>query len=218
MGGDHRYPYSTYTAPLCGGRVIFCGIAPNFTLQQIHERSFLPTFDCEMNLKRILLTTVMIWTSIFAQGQNKWGFETTVNALLSNKVDTIGSVDLADLQEASHPLMLDARELEEFEVSHIAGAKFVGYDHFDLESLDEMDKDAQIVVYCSVGKRSEEVAAQLMAAGFSQVKNLWGGIFDWTNRGYPVVDMNGNRTDAVHPYNAIWGVWINKCEKSYEPR
>lgn len=161
---------------------------------------------------------VMILAAFLARSQNKWGFETAVNALLSYKVDTVGSDGLADLDEASTPVFLDAREQTEFEVSHIPGAKYVGYKSFAIETLDAFDRNTEIVVYCSVGKRSEEVALQLKDAGFTRVKNLWGGIFDWTNRGYPVVDMNGHPIDAVHPYNAVWGVWINKCEKTYEPR
>lgn len=152
------------------------------------------------------------------KGQNKTGFETMVNALLSGKVDTLGSASLSGKAQSRGVVILDTREPEEFEVSHLPGAVHVGYKTFDESAVADLPKDAEIVVYCSVGKRSEEIGERLKKTGFTDVQNLWGGIFDWTNRGYPVVDASGTEVCLVHPYSLMWGLWINKCEKSYEPR
>ena len=49
-------------------------------------------------------------------------------------------------------ILLDTRELEEYEVSHIQSAIYVGYQDFSLETVDTLQRDAEIVVYCSVGQ------------------------------------------------------------------
>jgi hypothetical protein len=72
------------------------------------------------------------------------------------------------------------------------------------------------VVYCTVGVRSEKVGEKLKAAGYQNVRNLYGSIFEWVNQGNPVVDNQGKPTQQVHAYSRVWGVWLNKGEKIYE--
>ena len=113
-------------------------------------------------------------------------------------------------QAADKAVFLDAREPAEYDVSHIAGAVPVGYDHFDLSEVKDIPKDQEIIVYCSVGYRSEKVSEQLLAAGYQKVTNLYGGIFEWKNQGHPVVNPAGEPTDEVHAYNRTWGMWLKK--------
>ncbi|MBK8965792.1 MAG: rhodanese-like domain-containing protein [Saprospiraceae bacterium] len=120
----------------------------------------------------------------------------------------------ASARDSSTVVFLDAREPSEFAVSHIRGAVSVGYDHFDLKKLSALDKKSRIVVYCSVGYRSEKVAEKLIAAGYKNVSNLYGGIFEWVNQGFPVFDQAG-KTNRVHAYDRTWGVWLDKGEKVY---
>lgn len=103
---------------------------------------------------------------------------------------------------AERPVLLDAREVEEFEVSHLPGAIRIDPDTPDLARVPPTD--AEIVVYCSVGYRSAAVAQRLMEAGRRRVFNLEGGIFAWANSGRPVV-ARGRRVSRVHPYDEIWG-------------
>lgn len=112
-------------------------------------------------------------------------------------------------------LLLDAREPDEFSVSHLPGARFVGYDNFDISTVDDVSKETPIVVYCSVGYRSEKVGEKLQDAGFTNVMNLYGGIFHWVNEGNRVVNDTGE-TEKVHAYNQRWGKWLNRGEKVYE--
>lgn len=112
-------------------------------------------------------------------------------------------------------VLLDSREPGEFAVSHIKGARCVGYDDFDMSALKDIPKDTEIVVYCSVGYRSEKIGEKLLEEGFTNVSNLYGGIFNWVNAGNPVVDGNG-ATPKVHAYNKKWGQWLEKGEKVYE--
>lgn len=160
----------------------------------------------------------MILGALFAKGQNRMGFETMVNSLLKQSVDTIDSAALYELMTDHTVVLLDAREASEYMVSHLRGAKNVGYNDFELKSVSAIPKNADVVVYCSVGKRSEDIALKLKEAGYTNVRNHWGGIFDWTNRGLPVENSQGEPVKLVHPYNTLWGVWINNYEKAYEPR
>lgn len=114
---------------------------------------------------------------------------------------------------------LDAREREEFEVSHLKDAHFIGYTNFDTSEFSETfpDKHATYVVYCSVGVRSEKIGKKLIDMGYTDVKNLSGGIFKWVNEGYDIVDMNGQKTQKVHAYNRFWGLLLNKGSKVYGP-
>lgn len=154
----------------------------------------------------------------FSRGQNKLGFDTMVNSLISSKIDTIGSKDLAARQKYEHFVILDARQKEEYDVSHIRGAKYVGYEDFELSRVSGITKTKTIVVYCSIGKRSGDVGEKLKSAGYDDVLNLYGGIFDWTNHGMEVVNDENESVRCVHPYNKVWGIWINNYDKCYEPR
>lgn len=140
-------------------------------------------------------------------------YDVMLKTLLSHNVSEVSVVKAKEMKNA---LFLDARELNEFQVSHINKARHVGYDKFDLTSLKDVDKNQQIVVYCSVGYRSEKIAEKLVQAGYTNVQNLYGGFFEWVNESLPVVNNQGKQTDRVHAYSKSWGIWLNKGTKVYE--
>lgn len=145
-------------------------------------------------------------------------FSATLGTLLEHSVAELSAEGLVFWQgSAAHqaPVLLDARALEEYRVSHLAGARWVGYEDFDLQRVSDLDTGRQIVVYCSVGYRSEKVAERLRDAGFQNIYNLYGGIFEWSNRRQPVVDMQGRSTDRVHAYNKTWGVFLRRGTKVF---
>lgn len=116
-------------------------------------------------------------------------------------------------------ILLDAREEEEFNVSHLKDAICVGYNKFDLEkTLQKLpaDKNTKIVVYCSLGIRSETVAHRLIEAGYTNVYNLYGGIFEWKNNNFTVVDTLNMPTEKVHAFNKEWSKWLKKGKKIYD--
>ena len=154
-------------------------------------------------------------TALFAQSASveSKAYGVMLNTLLSHSVPEISVSELAKQQ--GQYLLLDAREAEEYSVSGIAGARPVGYDHFDMEVLSDVPKDQPIIVYCSVGYRSEKVSEQLLAAGYQTVYNLYGGIFEWKNQGQEVVTPSGEATQRVHAYSRSWGIWLKKGKKVY---
>lgn len=116
-------------------------------------------------------------------------------------------------------LRLDTREREEFEISHLKDAHFIGYKEFNAKEFEIYfpDKEATYVVYCSVGVRSEKIGKKLLAMGYTDVKNLAGGMFKWVNEGYDIVDSAGLATQKVHAYNRFWGLLLNRGVKVYGP-
>lgn len=135
-----------------------------------------------------------------------------LNALLDGQVKEVS------VQEATtkypNATYLDAREKAEYKVSHIKNAKYIGYNSLDLSAVAGLDKQQTLIVYCSVGYRSEKITQKLTKAGFTDVRNLYGGIFEWKNQGHPVY-QNTLETDRVHAYDRSWGIWLNKGIKVY---
>ncbi len=152
-----------------------------------------------------------------ACGQQYGSFKEMTDDLYKNTVPLIYAVQLSDsLQSGKNIILLDAREQEEYNVSHLPGALHIGYDNINQQLLQRLPKNKIIVVYCSVGVRSERIGEKLLDAGFTKVYNLYGGIFDWINNGYVVYDKQNQPTEKVHPYNEKWGVWLQKGIKAYE--
>lgn len=143
---------------------------------------------------------------------NSTAFDLTLKGLLKKSVPIISVEDLQ--HQYNQYTILDAREPDEYCVSTLPGAITVGYNNFELVSVQHLDKNKPIVVYCSIGVRSEKIGEQLKAAGFTEVYNLYGGIFEWVNQENPVF-MNDLQTSRVHAYSRIWGIWLQKGEKVY---
>ncbi|MCE9583331.1 MAG: rhodanese-like domain-containing protein [Planctomycetes bacterium] len=110
---------------------------------------------------------------------------------------------IADSKRAQ-PVLLDAREPGEWKVSRLAGARNTPPGTKPDAALAGVPKDAPVVVYCSVGYRSSDFAERAKKAGWTNVANLEGSIFQWANEGRPLVDDKGPAT-KVHPYDEKWG-------------
>ena len=135
-----------------------------------------------------------------------------IDKLLSHSVEEI-FVD--EVNQLSDVIWLDARESKEYEVSKIENSIWVGYDDFALSRVSEIEKDKEIIVYCSIGYRSEKIAEKLKKAGYENVKNLYGGIFSWVNQELPIYDSLNDQTNRIHGYSRVWGVWLQKGKKVY---
>lgn len=112
------------------------------------------------------------------------------------------------------PVIFDVREPAEYAMSHLPTAERLNPEmdtKNDLPaSLTTLDKDAPIVLYCSVGYRSSKLAHQLQREGFTNVQNLEGSIFQWANEGKPIV-LDGEPATVVHPYDAVWGKLLDEA-------
>ncbi|MEO0405446.1 MAG: rhodanese-like domain-containing protein, partial [Bacteroidota bacterium] len=98
----------------------------------------------------LLVGTVTSALSACTQGN----FDKMIKRTVDPKVDYVYADSLSQMDEV---ILLDAREQGEFDVSHLEGAICVGYETFNLDSVAEVDKTKPVVVYCSIGYRSNEV-------------------------------------------------------------
>jgi rhodanese-related sulfurtransferase len=125
-------------------------------------------------------------------------------------VRTISTKKLARIvndTKKPQPILIDARDEAEYEVSHLKAAVHIDPQTPNFTSFTHA-KYTPIVVYCSVGYRSALISQKLQQAGFERVFNLDGGIFRWANEGRPLFKgLNQDLTPVnhVHPYNSKWG-------------
>ncbi|WP_426062119.1 rhodanese-like domain-containing protein [Hymenobacter sp. B1770] len=176
-----------------------------------------------MLLKHVAFTCFSLF-ALSACGQAEPGnsgvtsptYDRMLKAVYRNTVPTIKPVELVlEMSKPSSPQLLDARSPAEFKVSHLRGARFVNYDSLAAEKFVGLDRSQPVVVYCSVGYRSERLGERLYTLGFKNVRNLYGGLFEWVNQNYPVYNAQG-RTHNVHPYSALWSPWLKNGQKVYE--
>ena len=132
--------------------------------------------------------------------------------------ESVPYIKVAELKDKKNLVYLYAREPKEYQVSHIKNALFVGYDDFKSEIVTSKikDKSTAIVVYCSIGVRSENIGEKLQQLGYTNVYNLYGGIFEYKNEGGTVYNLQNKPTDSVHTYNKKWSKYLTKGNKVYE--
>jgi len=83
-------------------------------------------------------------------------------------------------------IILDVRTPDEFKEGHIEGAILIPVLELD-NRLGELSKDKSIITYCKIGIRSRNAANILVKNGFTQIYDM-GGILDWIDKGYPVIE------------------------------
>ena len=79
--------------------------------------------------------------------------------------------------------LVDVREPSENAAFNIGGilcplGKIKDFDIDDIESL----KDKEVIMYCRSGNRSGQATMTLESMGFSNVKNLTGGMLAWQEK------------------------------------
>jgi rhodanese-related sulfurtransferase len=88
---------------------------------------------------------------------------------------------------ANDLIVLDVREKDAFEASHIPGAQHLPRGQLELRVNEAFpDPTVRIVTYCEVGKISTLAAATLRRMGFTRAIALDGGMRAWKELGFPV--------------------------------
>ncbi|MDG1730153.1 MAG: rhodanese-like domain-containing protein [Algibacter sp.] len=164
-------------------------------------------------MKNIILY-ICIGISAFGFSQKKLS-----KLLKQQNSESVPYISIEALQnETEDVILLDSREKKEFKTSHLENAIYVGYDSFNLKSIQHKlpNNDSKIVVYCSLGIRSEDIAEKLKKAGYTNVHNLYGGIFEWKNNDLEVFNSQEKATDSIHTFSKGWSKWLKKGIKVYE--
>jgi len=102
-------------------------------------------------------------------------------------IETIDPLGLSRaLSEGAPVVVIDVREPVEWNIGRIPSARLMPLGTLPAAAAG-LDRDAQIVVYCHHGSRSEAAAQGLLRAGFTNVRNLVGGIDRWSREVDPGV-------------------------------
>lgn len=178
-----------------------------------YKNSILAEIKNHFQMKKRL---VFIFTLVSFTFQAQESLDDLLKHYNDNGVPYISVEELA--MPKTEAIIFDSREPKEYKVSHIKDAICVGYDYFNLDSIQKRypNKGEKIVVYCSLGIRSETVGEKLKKAGYTNVYNLYGGIFEWKNKDFTVIDSKNKETEKIHTFNKDWSKWLNKGVKIYE--
>jgi glyoxylase-like metal-dependent hydrolase (beta-lactamase superfamily II)/rhodanese-related sulfurtransferase len=89
--------------------------------------------------------------------------------------------------EKSNIRIIDVRTPAEWEGGRINWAEHVPLSDILANRFPEAEKNEALVLQCGSGYRSNIAASIMKQAGYTNVKSLAGGIFAWSNAGFPVV-------------------------------
>ncbi|RPH69459.1 rhodanese-like domain-containing protein, partial [bacterium] len=92
------------------------------------------------------------------------------------------SVEQAAAKRDSGAFILDVRQPEEWNEFHIPGSTLIPLGEL-ASRADELPRDQEIVVVCRSGNRSAQGRDILLAAGFTQVTSMDGGVTQWNAAG-----------------------------------
>lgn len=162
-------------------------------------------------MKWIMIVVAVAWGHYEAGAQTKTlnpAFEQSLNAILTFPVPVISVPEFKKMTKNEEVVILDTRECAEYNVSHIAGARRIGFHQLDLNVLNDVPKHKTILLYCTEGIRSEQVGARLQKLGYKNVHNLLGGVIEWANRGERLVDKSGKPTKEVFIHMNTDAKWL----------
>lgn len=106
------------------------------------------------------------------------------SSLAVNNVD----VKQAQLMSDQGALLLDVREPSEYAEGHAPNAVLIPLGQLSARMQEIASyKDKPVVVMCRSGRRSAKATNMLQEAGYSQARNISGGIKAWKNEGLEVI-------------------------------
>jgi len=102
-------------------------------------------------------------------------------------IPEISVEEAARLATTDEVLLLDVRELDEWQAGHSSRAT-----HLPLSQInaDSVPIDRPIIVVCRSGNRSGRATLALVAAGIDAT-NMVGGMIAWAAAGLPMIDNDG---------------------------
>ena len=86
---------------------------------------------------------------------------------------------------ATRPLIVDVREASEFATQRIEGAVLIPLSQF-ADRHAELPRDRPLLMQCHSGSRSASATVFLLQRGWTDVRNVEGGIAAWMRDGLPV--------------------------------
>ena len=168
----------------------------------------------KLNYSVFIVALILLTSFSFCQS-----IDPDYQKMIEDKYDgfpLIGQDEAESKLQKKNVIFIDVREPNEFTVSHIPKAIPLGYNEINWSALDSISTDNEIIVYCSIGLRSQEIGKKLNDMGYANVKNLYGGLFLWSEQERILVDESANTTISIHGYNKFWGKWIKHTNVVYD--
>ena len=109
--------------------------------------------------------------------------------------DEVPSITVGDIDELDDPVLLDVRELDEYEAGHARHAAFHPLGTIP-EIWSSLPADRPVLCICRSGVRSAEATAFLRDQGLDAV-NLEGGMQAWAGFGLDVVRADGSYGQVI---------------------
>lgn len=194
----------------------------------------------------LLLALLLVLTACAAKSDDKAPADTSETAETNETTDTTdtdavevtwGTLTAAEAKarmDSGDPVtVVDVRTAQEYAEGHIEGALLLPNEEIGTKEPYLLpDKDAEILLYCRSGNRTQQAAKKLTAMGYTNVYDF-GGIIDWPYEtvtgefvvpeelrepgvleGFTSEDLSGNAVDssifADYPVTMI-NVWATFC-------
>lgn len=154
-----------------------------------------------ISLKYIIPAVLILLSFVCYQAYSR-GIYTLFNA---GDLERVGNKQAQKILAQPSVTILDVRDLNEYSVSHLEGAH-----RYEEGMLDTLEQNKPVLVYCTVGVRSNKLAKTMIEKGFSEVYDLKDGIIGWSNAELQVVNTRNEATDSVHVYNQYFGKLLKK--------
>jgi glyoxylase-like metal-dependent hydrolase (beta-lactamase superfamily II) len=119
---------------------------------------------------------------------NRTGGKTVAQLLAeaTRQITFVSMEELAARLSKGEFVLLDVREKDAFDKSHIPGAKHLSRGQLELRVDKELpDPTSRILAYCQYGRISTLAAATLRTMGYNRAVALDGGFDAWVSAGYP---------------------------------
>jgi hydroxyacylglutathione hydrolase len=104
----------------------------------------------------------------------------------------VGILTNVSVQELAHRvqhepdlIVVDVREPAEWSEGHVPGARHIPMRQV-VTRIEEIPRDRRVALTCAGGARSSLVGSALLARGFTDLLNVWGGTNGWAQAGLPV--------------------------------
>ena len=105
-------------------------------------------------------------------------------------VATDGVIDAVEvkrkLDRGDDFVLIDVREPHEYQIARIPDARLIPLGELP-KHLGELDPNAEIVVHCKTGARSQRAVDLMKQSGFKHALNMTGGIAAWSDKVDPTV-------------------------------
>ncbi len=113
-----------------------------------------------------------------------------IRPMSTQSVPASGAIDVTEVKQkldrGDNFVFIDVREPHEYQIARIAGATLIPLGDLP-KRMNELNKDADIIVHCKSGGRSQKAVDLLNQNGFKHVLNVTGGITAWSDKVDPSV-------------------------------